>query len=137
MEKVIFLRGIIPSMGLPSDKVYYKRLKRTGGVSKYNLKKMIGLAFDGITSFSIKPVRIIINIGFIFSIFSFIYLVYVIVSQLGGANNVRGWSSIVALISFFGSFQILCIGIIGEYISKIYIETKHRPKYLVDKIIKK
>ena len=135
-ESNLFLRGIIPSMGYPSSKVYYKRLERTAGVSKYNLKKMVGLAIDGITSFSVKPIRLIINIGFMLSIISFIYLMYVVIGQLNGANNVRGWSSLAALISFFGSFQILCIGIIGEYISKIYIETKHRPKYIVEEEIR-
>ena len=135
-ESNLFLRGIIPSMGYPSSKVYYKRLERTAGVSKYNLKKMVGLAIDGITSFSVKPIRLIINIGFMLSIISFIYLMYVVIGQLNGADNVRGWSSLAALISFFGSFQILCIGIIGEYISKIYIETKHRPKYIVEEEIR-
>ena len=134
-ESNLFLRGIIPSIGFSSSKVYYKRLERKGGVSKYNLKKMLGLAIDGITSFSIKPIRFIIHIGFVLSLVSFIYLVYVVLGKLNGADNVRGWSSLASLISFFGSFQILCIGIIGEYISKIYIETKERPKYIVDEII--
>ena len=135
-ESNLFLRGIIPSLGFSSSKVYYRRLERKAGRSKYNLGKMIGLAVDGITSFSIKPIRLIINIGFLLSFISFIYLVYVVIGQLNGADNVRGWSSLAALISFFGSFQILCIGIIGEYISKIYIETKKRPKYIVDYILK-
>jgi hypothetical protein len=135
-ESNLFLRGIIPSMGYPSSKVYYKRLKRKAGISKYNLKKMIGLAVDGITSFSIRPIRLIIHIGFICSVISFIYLVYVVIGQLNGAYNVRGWASLAALVSFFGSFQILCIGIIGEYISKIYIETKHRPKYIIEEEIR-
>ncbi len=135
-ESNLFLRGIIPSMGYPSSKVYYKRLERKAGISKYNLKKMIGLAVDGITSFSIRPIRLIIHIGFICSVISFIYLVYVVIGQLNGADNVRGWASLAALVSFFGSFQILCIGIIGEYISKIYIETKHRPKYIIEEEIR-
>ncbi len=135
LESNLFLRGIIPSIGFPSSRVYYKRLERKAGKSKYNLKKMIGLAVDGITSFSVKPIRIIIHIGFILSLISFIYLIYVVICQLNGADNVKGWASMVALVSFFGSFQILCIGVIGEYISKIYIETKHRPKYVVDQVI--
>ena len=134
-ESNLFLRGIIPSMGYSSSRVYYKRLERKAGVSKYNLRKMVGLAIDGITSFSVKPIRLIINIGFILSLISFVYLVYVVIGQLSGSDNVRGWASLAALISFFGSFQILCIGIIGEYISKIYIETKRRPKYIIDCII--
>lgn len=136
-ESNLFLRGIIPMMGFSNSKVYYKRLERQGGKSKYNLKKMFGLAIDGITSFTIRPIRIIINCGLFLSVISFIYLLYVIICKLSGAPNVNGWSTLVVLISFFGSFQILCIGIIGEYISKIYIETKHRPKYLIDKIIKR
>ena len=136
-ESNLFLRGIIPMMGFSNSIVYYKRLERQGGKSKYNLKKMVGLAIDGITSFTVKPIRIIINVGLLLSIISFIYLLYVFISKLCGAPNVSGWSTLVILISFFGSFQILCIGIIGEYISKIYIETKHRPKYLIDKIIKR
>lgn len=135
-ESNLFLRGIIPLMGFKSSKVYYKRCERKAGRSKYNFKKMIGLAMDGITSFSIKPIRVIISIGFILSIISFVYLVYVVVGVFLGANNVRGWTSLVALICFFGSFQILCIGVIGEYISKIYIETKKRPKYHIDYILR-
>ena len=135
-ESNLFLRGIIPSIGFKSSKVYYKRLERSAGKSKYNLRKMIGLAIDGITSFSVKPIRLIIGIGFILSIISFIYLIYVVIGQLSGADYVRGWTTIVALISFFGSFQILCIGIIGEYISKIYIETKNRPKYIIEEEIR-
>lgn len=135
-ESNLFLRGIIPSIGYKSSKVYYKRLERSGGVSKYGLRDMIGLAVDGVTSFSVRPIRLIINIGFILSIISFIYLMYVIISQLSGADTVRGWSSLAALISFFGSFQIFCIGVIGEYISKIYIESKHRPKYIIEEVIK-
>ena len=136
-ESNLFLRGIIPNMGFKSSKVYYKRLERIGGKSKYNIKKMFKLAIDGITSFSIKPIRIIINIGFILSVISFIYLLYVVIGTLTGyIDNVKGWASLAALISFFGSFQILCIGIIGEYISRIYIETKNRPRYLIDYIDK-
>ena len=135
-ESNLFLRGIIPSMGYSSSVVYYKRLERKAGVSKYNLRKMIGLAIDGITSFSVKPIRLIINLGLFLSLISFVYLLYVVIGQLNGADNVRGWASLAALISFFGSFQILCIGIIGEYISKIYVETKKRPKYIVEEEIR-
>ena len=135
-ESNLFLRGIIPSMGYPSSRVYYKRLERTAGKSKYNLRKMMGLAVDGITSFSVKPIRLIISIGFILSLISFIYLMYVVIGQLSGADYVKGWTTIVALISFFGSFQILCIGIIGEYVSKIYMETKNRPKYIIEEEIR-
>ena len=135
-ESNLFLRGLIPMLGFKSSKVYYSRLERKAGKSKYNLKKMMGLAIDGVTSFSVKPIRIIINIGFILSLISFIYLIYVIIGRISGATFVSGWASTIAFICFFGSFQILCIGIIGEYISKIYLETKHRPKYNIDEIIK-
>ena len=135
-ESNLFLRGLIPMLGFKSSKVYYSRLERKAGKSKYNLKKMMGLAIDGVTSFSVKPIRIIINIGFILSLISFIYLNYVIIGRISGATFVSGWASTIAFICFFGSFQILCIGIIGEYISKIYLETKHRPKYNIDEIIK-
>ena len=134
-ESNLFLRGLIPMLGFKSSKVYYSRLERKAGKSKYNLKKMISLAVDGITSFSVKPIKIIISIGFVLSLISFIYLIYVIIGRISGASFVSGWASIIAFVCFFGSFQILCIGIIGEYISKIYIETKHRPKYNIDEII--
>lgn len=135
-ESNLFLRGLIPMLGFNTSRVYYSRLQRKAGVSKYNFKKMIGLALDGITSFSVRPIRLIIVIGFILSIVSFIYLLYIIISSFMGADSVRGWTTLVALICFFGSFQILCIGIIGEYIAKIYVETKKRPKYIIDEVIK-
>jgi len=135
-ESNLFLRGIIPKLGFKTSKVYYRRLERKAGVSKYNLRKMFGLAMDGITSFSIKPIRMIISIGLILSLFSMLYLFYVIYGYFTGADYVTGWASTVAFICFFGSFQILCIGVIGEYISKIYLETKNRPKYIIEEIIK-
>lgn len=135
-ESNLFLRGIIPQLGFKTSKVYYKRLERKAGISKYNLKKMVGLALNGITSFSVKPIRLIVNIGLVSSFLSIIYLIYVIVGYFAGADYVSGWDSTIAFICFFGSFQILCIGIIGEYISKIYLETKHRPKYIIEEIIR-
>ncbi len=135
-EYNLFIRGLIPMLGYQSSKVYYKRLVRSKGKSKYNFKKMFGLAMDGVTSFSVKPIRLIMAIGFILSLISGCYLVYIIIQALLGANFVKGWATLVALICFFGSFQIFCIGIIGEYISKIYLETKSRPKYHIDYILK-
>lgn len=134
-ESNLFLRGIIPDIGFKSSKVYYDRKKREAGVTKYNLKKMIGLAVNGITSFSVRPIRFIISVGLVCSLITFIYLIYVVGSYFFNSDLVDGWTTIVALICFFGSFQILCIGIIGEYISKIYLETKKRPKYIIDEII--
>lgn len=135
-ESNLFLRGIIPQLGYKTSNVYYKRLKRQAGISKYNLKKMLGLALDGITSFSIKPIRFISIFGLLLSVISCIYLIYVVISYFSNSNLVSGWTTIISLISFFGSFQILCIGIIGEYLSKIYVETKKRPKYIIEDIIR-
>lgn len=131
-EVNLFLRGIIPMLGFKSSKVYYQRQERRAGVSKYNLKRMIGLALDGVTSFSVKPIRFIVGIGFGLSFVSFVYLVYVVMRYFSDATLVDGWTSIIALVCFFGSFQILCIGVIGEYIAKIYLETKQRPKYFIE-----
>ena len=135
-ESNLFLRGIIPQLGFKTSKVYYKRLERKAGVSKYNFRKMISLALNGITSFSVQPIRMIICVGFILSLLSILYLIYVIVGYFTGSDYVSGWASTIALICCFGSFQILCIGIIGEYVSKIYLETKRRPKYIIEEIIK-
>lgn len=135
-ESNLFLRGLIPMIGFKSSYVYYARQKRKAGKSKYNFKKMFGLAIDGITSFSVRPIRLIICVGFVLSLFSFLYLMYAIVGRISGEDFVDGWASTIAFICFFGSFQILCIGVIGEYISKIYIETKRRPKYNIDEIIR-
>lgn len=131
----LFLRGIVCDLGFRSSYVYYDRKKREVGETKYNLKKMVSLAVNGITSFSVMPIRFIIALGGVCSFGAFLYLVYVVVSSFFNKELVDGWSTIVVLISFFGSFQILCIGIIGEYISKIYLETKRRPKYIVEDII--
>ena len=134
-EVNLFLRGMFPLIGFKSDVVYYERAERFAGKSKYPLKKMLNFAWDGITSFSIKPLRMITFIGSLISILSFIFLIYVIVGHFVN-GNVEGWTTIVALVSFFGGFQILCIGIIGEYIGKIYNETKGRPRYIIEKVIK-
>ena len=135
-ESNLFIRGIVPMLGFKTDKVYYERKKRELGTTKYTLGKMTRLALDGVTSFSIKPIRFIINLGLIFSLLSFSYLIYIVFSYFKGSSVVTGWTSTIAFICFFGSFQILCIGVIGEYISRIYIETKNRPKYTVDEIIR-
>lgn len=134
-EVNLFLRGIIPLIGFKTATVEYKRNERFAGESKYPLKKMLNFALDGILSFSVKPIRIITSLGFIVSLLSFLFLIYVIVGHFI-SNNVTGWTTIVALISFFGSFQVLCIGIIGEYIGKIYNETKQRPRYIIERVLK-
>ncbi len=135
-EVNLFLRGIIPLLGFKTAKVEYERKERFAGESKYPLKKMLNFALDGILSFSIKPIRIITSAGFIVSFLSFLFLIYVIIGHFV-SDNVTGWTTIVALICFFGSFQVLCIGIIGEYIGKIYNETKHRPRYIIEDVLLK
>lgn len=136
-EVNLFLRGIIPLIGFKTAKVYYERKERAAGESKYPLKKMISFAFEGILSFSVKPIKMITNVGITVSILSFIYFLYVIISHLILKNAQPGWTTIIALICLFGGVQILCIGIIGEYVGKIYSETKQRPKYILDEIILK
>ena len=129
-EVNIFLRGLIPLVGFKSTTVEYKREERIAGESHYPLKKMLALAFDGITSLSVKPIRMITSIGMIISILSLIIICWAIITHLFG-NSIAGWASIIAMISFFGGLQMICIGIIGEYIGKIYLETKARPRYII------
>ena len=130
-EVNLFLRGIIPLIGFKTSIVEYERAERFAGESKYPLKKMLNFALEGILSFSVKPLRIITTLGFIVSFISFIFLIYVIIGHFVN-GNVEGWTTIVALVSFFGGFQILCIGVIGEYIGKIYGETKQRPRFTIE-----
>ena len=130
-EVNLFLRGIIPMIGYRTATVLYEREERFAGESKYPLKKMISFAIEGITSCSIKPLRMITLFGIAVSVFSLVYLMYVIVGSMAG-NTVAGWATLAVLISFFGGAQILCIGIVGEYIGKIYQETKSRPRFIVE-----
>ena len=111
--------------------MYYDRLERTAGESKYPLKKMLIFAWEGITSFSVSPIRAVSVVGFFMSVMSLLFAFYVFVRHLQG-NTVSGWSSMILSIWFIGGIQLLCIGLIGEYIGKIYIETKKRPKYFVE-----
>lgn len=136
-EVNLFLRGIIPLIGFKTAKVEYVRAERAAGESKYPLKKMINFALEGILSFSVKPIRIITSTGFGISALSFIYLIYVIISHIIAKSTQPGWTTIIALICLFGGFQILCIGIIGEYVGKIYNETKQRPRFIIDKVLLK
>jgi len=135
-EVNLFLRGLIPLIGYESDVVYYERSERAAGESKYPLKKMIAFAVDGITSFSVKPLKIISNAGIIIAILSSLGLLYSLISKLLN-SAVPGWTAIVASIWLLGGIQLFCLGIIGEYIGKIYSEVKRRPKYVIDKILKK
>lgn len=134
-EVNLFLRGIVPLIGYPSSVVTYERHERFAGESKYPLKKMLALAFDGITSFSIKPIRMISVVGVISFLVSIGILIYsLIVNYLG--NTITGWTSLACSIWALGGIQLLAIGIIGEYIGKIYNETKERPKYFIESFIK-
>ena len=135
-EVNLFLRGMVPLIGFRSDYVYYDRSERFAGESKYPLKKMINFAMDGITSFSVKPLKIISNLGIIVSVLSVIGLLYALISYFTH-NAVAGWTAIVCSIWLLGGVQLLCIGIVGEYIGKIYSEVKARPKYIIDKFLKK
>ncbi len=134
-EVNLFIRGIVPLIGLNSTTVYYTRLKRFAGETKYPLKKMISFALNGITSLSIMPLRIISFIGFLVFVFSLIMACYIFSVAIFTDNTVPGWASTVLPIYFIGGIQLLSIGIVGEYIGKIYIETKHRPQYFIEELI--
>lgn len=130
-EVNLFLRGLVPLVGFKSDVVEYERNKRFAGKSKYPLKKMLSFAFEGITSMSIKPIRMISALGFLIFVASIGMLIYSLIRHFTG-NTVEGWTSIVVSVWAVGGLQLLAIGVIGEYIGKIYLETKHRPKYIID-----
>ncbi len=134
-EVNLFLRGIIPDIGFKTAKVYYERDKRVAGTSKYPLKKMIKFAIDGITSFTIVPLRLITSMGFIMAIMSFIMLIYTLIVKLTG-NTVSGWAFIVISIWLVAGVQMISLGVIGEYIGKIYKEVKHRPRYIIEEELK-
>ena len=129
-EVNIFLRGMVPLVGFKSTSVYYERHERLAGESHYPLKKMLALAFDGITSLSVKPIRFITGLGLIFSVLSFIGVLWAIIASILG-RTVVGWASTMCIVCFMGGIQLLCLGVIGEYIGKIYLETKARPRYII------
>lgn len=129
-EVNLFLRGMFPLVGFKWDVVYYERHERFAGESKYPLKKMLNFAWDGITSFSIRPIRLVLNLGIIIFLVSIIILLYCLIVKLLG-KTVTGWTFIVGSIWLVAGIQMLSIGIIGEYIGKIYSETKRRPRYIV------
>lgn len=129
-EVNLFLRGLVPLVGYRSSSVYYARAERLAGESHYPLKKMLAFAFDGITSLSIKPIRIITALGFFISIASVIGILWVLITHLVGFT-VSGWSSMLCAIFFMGGVQLLCLGVIGEYVGKIYNETKRRPRFII------
>ncbi len=129
-EVNLFLRGIFPLIGYKSDIVYYERASRFAGESKYPLKKMLSFAWDGISSFSVKPLRMICSLGFVILFISLIIMLYSLIQKIIG-NTVDGWTFIIISIWFIGGLQMISIGIIGEYIGKIYSETKQRPRYAI------
>lgn len=129
-EVNLFLRGIVPLVGFKSTSVYYERHERMAGESHYPLGKMLGLAVNGITSLSVKPIRMITFLGIAISIVSFIGVIWAIVSSFAGLT-VPGWTSMVSVVCFLGGIQMLSLGVIGEYIGKIYLETKHRPRFII------
>ena len=131
-EVNIYLRGMVPMVGFRSTCVTYDRTERLAGKSKYPLKKMLKLAANGITNLSVKPIHLIFLIGIISVLLSLAGIIWSVVAYFL-SSTVAGWSSIIAIICFFGGIQILCIGVIGEYIGKIYMETKARPRYIISK----
>ena len=133
-ERNIFLRGMVRLIGFPSTEVYFDVQERFAGESKYTLSKMLNFAADGITSFSVKPLRIISTIGILCVLLSLVEMAYIIVAWIQG-NMVTGWSSLLFSLWFIGGLLLLSIGIIGEYIGKIYTEVKHRPRYIIEKSV--
>ncbi|KRK79149.1 glycosyltransferase family 2 protein [Companilactobacillus nodensis] len=133
-ETNLFLRGIVPLVGFKSDKVYYARKERFAGESKYPLRKMIKFALDGITSFSIVPIKMIMGLGFFIVLISIFLLIYTVVQKING-HVVSGWSSMMISIWALGGVQLICISVIGEYVGKIFSEVKHRPRFTIERDI--
>ncbi|HBA50381.1 MAG TPA: glycosyltransferase [Lachnospiraceae bacterium] len=133
-ETNLFLRGMMPLIGYQTDCVYYDRKERAAGESKYPLKKMLALAFNGISSFSVKPISMILGMGLFIIIASLLALVYALISYCTG-HVVPGWTSLILSIWFLGGLQLLAIGMVGQYIGKIYIEVKQRPRYNIEKVL--
>lgn len=133
-ERNLFLRGIVPCLGYPSAEVYYDRTERSGGNSKYSLHKMFNFAIDGITSFSVRPLRMIASLGFLFLLCSLVAIGYTLHAWFKG-ETVAGWASLMISVWFLGSLILIAIGIAGEYIGKIYLEVKRRPTYYVDEFL--
>jgi len=133
-EVNLFLRGLAPLVGFQSDIVTYDRSERFAGESKYPFKKMLAFAIDGITSFSVKPLRLITTVGIVIFVISLFMLLYALVSWITG-HTVTGWTSTLASIWMIGGIQLLSLGVIGEYIGKIYNETKRRPRFIIERYL--
>ena len=134
-EVNLFLRGLFPLIGFKTATVYYERKERTAGKTHYPLSKMIALALNGITSLSVKPLRFITTLGLGVFIICFVLLLYVLINRFTGGKTVDGWSSIIISIWGLGGLQLFSIGVIGEYVGKIYLETKHRPRFIIEEIL--
>lgn len=130
-EVNMYLRGMFPLVGFKSTSVYYERNERLAGKSHYPLGKMLKLAVDGVTSLSIKPIRVITSLGMLIALISFIGVIWSIVMRCLG-ETISGWSSMVCIVCFIGGIQLICLGVIGEYIGKIYLEVKGRPRYIIE-----
>lgn len=129
-EVNLFLRGMFPLVGFKSTSVYYERSERLAGKSHYPLSKMLNLAFDGITSLSIKPIKMIFGLGMVIAVLSFIGVIWAVVERFLG-NTESGWASTICIVCFLSGVQLISIGVIGEYIGKIYMEVKQRPRYII------
>ena len=134
-ERNLFLRGLVPLIGYKTDSVYYDRSAREAGESKYPLSKMLSFAIDGITSFSVKPLRLIFYLGAVFMLISLVILFYVIVALCQG-RGVQGWASLMLSIWFVGGCVLICLSVIAAYIGRIFTESKHRPRYNIEKYLK-
>lgn len=134
-ERDMFLRGIFPTIGFESANVYYARAEREAGETKYPLKKMLSFALDGITSFSVRPIEMVRNLGIFMLTVSGLFLIYTLLAYFTGHTE-AGWPMLMVSVWIIGGLQLLAIGIIGEYISKIFLEIKHRPRYVIDKELK-
>ena len=135
-EVNLFLRGIVPQIGYKWTTVTYERAERFAGESKYPLKKMLAFAADGITSFSVKPIRMVFSLGVIVFLVSLIMLLYALVAKLTGHTS-AGWTSLMGSIWLIGGIQLLSLGVVGEYVGKIYKETKHRPRFIIESVLNK
>ena len=133
-ERNLFLRGIMPQIGYKTDSVYYARKPRTAGESKYSLKKMLSFALDGITSFSIKPIKLVAALGAVIILCTAVAFIYTLISYFSG-DTAAGWSSLMISIWFLGGVQLFSIGIVGQYVGKTYIETKQRPRYNIKEFL--
>lgn len=134
-EQNLYIRGVVPLVGYPSDKVFYSRSSRIAGESKYPFRKMLALAMEGITSLTVAPLRLISVLGFLTCFLSLLGSIYVVVRKYFG-EAIEGWASVEISIFFLGGVQLLCLGVIGEYIGKIYMEVKKRPKFLIQEEVR-